>query len=82
MPTKVSTKGQIVLPADIRKRYGIGEGREIEILDFGKEIVLVPIPEVNAKGFIKFKRSISEIISEIKKEEKEFEEKRRNEICS
>jgi len=46
---KVSTKGQIVLPADIRKKYGIEEGGEVEILDFGKEIVIVPVPKVRPR---------------------------------
>lgn len=74
---KVSTKGQIVLPADIRKKYGIEEGGEVEILDFGKEIVIVPVPKVRPRGFIKFKRPVSEIMAKVKEEEKKFEERRR-----
>ena len=65
---KVSMKGEIELPAAIRRKYGIDAGKEVEILDFGKEIVIVPVPKKSAKGFIKFKRSVSEIISDNKKQ--------------
>jgi len=71
--TKVSMKGEIELPVEIRRKYGIDAGKEVEILDFGKEIVIVPVPKESAKGFIKFKRPISEIISNNKEEEEEFE---------
>ena len=71
--TKVSMKGEIELLVEIRRKYGINAGKEVEILDFGKEIVIVPVPKESAKGFIKFKRSISEIIANNKEEEEEFE---------
>lgn len=74
--TKVSMKGEIELPVEIRRKYGINAGKEVEILDFGKEIVIVPVPKESAKGFIKFKRPISEIISNNKEEEEEFERKK------
>jgi len=79
--TKVSTKGEIELPVEIRRKYGIEVGKEVEILDFGKEIVIVPVPKKRAKGFIKFKRPVSEIISDNREEEEEFE-RRRSEIRS
>ena len=79
--TKVSTKGEIELPVEIRRKYGIDAGKEVEILDFGKEIVIVPVPKESAKGFIKFKRPVSEIMSNNRKEEEEFE-RRRSEIRS
>ena len=74
--TKVSMKGEIELPVEIRRKYGIDAGKEVEILDFGKEIVIVPVPKESAKGFIKFKRPISEIIANNKEEEEEFERKK------
>ncbi|MBO8182172.1 MAG: AbrB/MazE/SpoVT family DNA-binding domain-containing protein [Archaeoglobus sp.] len=77
MTVKMSTKGQIVLPAELRKKYKIDVGKEIEILDFGGEIVIVPIPETKGRGFIKFRRKLSDIIAEYKEEEKKREKKRR-----
>ena len=79
--TKVSMKGEIELPVEIRRKYGIDAGKEVEILDFGKEIVIVPVPKGRAKGVIKFKRPVSEIISNNREEEEEFE-RRRSEIRS
>ncbi len=67
--TKVSMKGEIELPAAIRMKYGIDAGKEVEILDFGKEIVIVPVPKKSSKGFIKFERAVSEIISNNKKQQ-------------
>ena len=39
----VSSKGQLVIPAGIRKKYHILPGSHVEMLDTGQEIVLVPI---------------------------------------
>lgn len=50
MPVKVSSKGQLVLPAEIRRKYEIEAGKEVEILDFGGEIVIVPVPETRGGG--------------------------------
>ncbi|AIY89237.1 AbrB/MazE/SpoVT family DNA-binding domain-containing protein [Geoglobus acetivorans] len=76
MPVKISTKGQVVLPAEIRKKYNIEAGKEIEILDFGGEIVIVPIPETRGRGFVKFRRMLDEILAEYREEEKRREMKR------
>ena len=45
MPVTVSTKGQLVIPSDVRKRYHIVAGTRVEVLDTGQEIVLVPVPK-------------------------------------
>ncbi|MDI6639634.1 MAG: AbrB/MazE/SpoVT family DNA-binding domain-containing protein [Methanocellales archaeon] len=76
---KMSTKGQIVIPTEIRKKYGIKPGDELEVLDFGKEIVLTPVAKdaiKYARGLISFKRPVSEMLSEVRKEEQEFERKK------
>lgn len=39
---KVSSRGQITLPASIRKRVGIREGSAVVIEDRGNEVVLKP----------------------------------------
>ena len=39
---KVSSRGQITLPASIRKRVGIQEGSAVVIEDRGNEVVLKP----------------------------------------
>ncbi|GEM_PF-501830 len=43
--TYVNAKGQIVIPAILRRKYGIKEGIRIIISDTGNSIVLKPITE-------------------------------------
>lgn len=44
MQTAVTKRGQTVVPAAIRKRYGIEDGDRIEWLDDGRSIRVVPAP--------------------------------------
>jgi len=74
MRVKVSVKGQIVLPAELRERYGIKAGNEVEVLDFGGEIIIVPVSGGKGRGLLKFRRKLDEIMAEYKREEKEREE--------
>lgn len=56
MTITVSDRGQMVIPASIRKRYGIKPHGKVELLDLGKEIVIVPILEQSlskSKGILK-----------------------------
>jgi len=39
---RVSSKGQIVLPAEIRKKYGIKTGSELAIVEWAGTLYLVP----------------------------------------
>ncbi|GAB4291451.1 MAG: hypothetical protein Kow0067_18030 [Coriobacteriia bacterium] len=43
MRVRVSTKGQIVLPAGLRRRYGIETGDELEVIEWAGSIRLVPV---------------------------------------
>jgi len=45
MKTYVSTKGQLVIPAELRRKYGIKPGTRVEVIDRGDQIVLQPITE-------------------------------------
>jgi len=73
---KVSSKGQIVLPKAIREKFGIKEGDELEVLDFGNEIVIVPVKkDLKLRGLVKFEKPVKEILREIRKEEEELEAK-------
>ena len=40
---RVSTKGQFVIPADIREELGIGPGTRIAIIRDGNRIILEPV---------------------------------------
>ena len=55
MTITVSARGQMVIPASIRKRYGIKPFSKIELLDLGKEVVIVPIASgarIKSKGIL------------------------------
>jgi AbrB family looped-hinge helix DNA binding protein len=44
MMTTVTTRGQTVVPAEIRRKYGIEEGSRLEWVDDGQMIRIIPIP--------------------------------------
>ena len=41
-PSKVGPKGQVVIPKELRSKYGIRPGIEVEQLDTGKGILIRP----------------------------------------
>ena len=41
----MSSKGQIVLPAEIREKYGISKGSQLEIVEWAGSLYLVPVEE-------------------------------------
>ena len=43
METYATTKGQIVIPAPLRRKFGIKEGTKIIVIDAGDDIVLRPM---------------------------------------
>jgi AbrB family looped-hinge helix DNA binding protein len=45
MQTAVTKRGQTVIPAAIRKRYGIADGAHLVWLDDGQTIKVVPITD-------------------------------------
>ena len=44
MHTTVTTRGQTVVPAEIRRRHGIEEGSRLEWVDDGRTIRVIPVP--------------------------------------
>ena len=56
MTITVSARGQMVIPASIRKRYSIKPNTKVELIDLGKEVVIVPISEQSlskSRGILK-----------------------------
>lgn len=48
-------KGQIVIPADIRKKFKIKKGTRVNVYDDGKKIIVEPISEdvvVQGRGML------------------------------
>jgi AbrB family looped-hinge helix DNA binding protein len=70
---KTLSKGQIVIPSDIRKRYRIEPGTEMQIMEYGGIIYLIPPvqdPIKAACGILPLKPSLSEKL--LRERRKEF----------
>lgn len=60
---QLSTKGQVVIPAELRERYGLVPGTRVAIEEYGDCIILRPITDAfieSMRGFLKGP-SLSEI---------------------
>ena len=40
---KVSTKGQVVIPAELRKRHHLEPGENVQIFEYGELICIAPL---------------------------------------
>ncbi|MGA2822637.1 MAG: AbrB/MazE/SpoVT family DNA-binding domain-containing protein [Bacteroidales bacterium] len=72
METYATSKGQIVIPASLRRKYGIKKGTKIIILDNGESIVLKPITEQylqKLQGSLKGKGGMKVLLEERRKDE-------------
>lgn len=49
--TKITGKGQIAIPKEIRKKNGFKEGSKIAILAFGDRVELRPLNQFSKKMF-------------------------------
>lgn len=45
METYATVKGQIVIPVELRRKYGIKAGTKITVTDNGEAIILKPVNE-------------------------------------
>jgi AbrB family looped-hinge helix DNA binding protein len=66
-------KGQVVIPVEIRKKYHIEPGTEMQIMEYGGIIYLIPPvedPIKTACGILPAKPSLSESL--LKERKKEF----------
>jgi AbrB family looped-hinge helix DNA binding protein len=76
METYATVKGQIVIPAALRRKYGIKNGTKIIVTDIGDAIVLKPVTEQylkNLQGSLKDRGGLKVLLDERRKD-KEKEE--------
>ena len=74
----VSRKGWVVIPSDIRRRYGIRPGDKVHIIDFGGRIAIVPAskdPISESYGMFKGGPSMTKGLLEDRRQELEKEER-------
>jgi AbrB family looped-hinge helix DNA binding protein len=59
----LSEKGWVVIPRELRKRYGLKKGDKVHIIDYGRVISIVPAsndPINKSFGILKGKTSLSQ----------------------
>lgn len=73
--TVVTTKGQIVIPSKVRRRYGIKKGTPICIIEKGSDIILRPLTDEYIEkmaGFLGTKGRVLKAFLAEKKREREL----------
>ena len=69
---KILAKGQVVIPADLRKKYHIEPGKQLHLMEYGDVIYLIPPtddPIESATGILPEGPSLSrELLEERKKD--------------
>jgi AbrB family looped-hinge helix DNA binding protein len=61
----ISSKGWVVIPADLRKKYHLYPGDEVKIIDFGGVMVIVPVKPDAVKtgaGMLKSGKALTQIL--------------------
>ncbi len=77
---KISQKGWVVIPAELRRKYGWKPGDRVNVVDYGGVISLQPVlknPEEEGWGALrKPGRSLLKALQEARAEERKLEKRR------
>ena len=68
----VSEKGWVVIPQELRDRYGLRKGDRVHVVDYGGVISIVPAsrsPVKSARGMLKDKTSLVKALVKSRQEE-------------
>ena len=69
----LSSKGWVVIPQELRERYGLKKGDKVHFIDYGGVISIVPVsknPIVEAEGMLKGETSLVEALLKSRAEDK------------
>ena len=64
----VSSKGQLVIPADIRRRYGIKPGTKVQFIEKDDQIVLQPVTKALIRSLCGIYKGEKSMTGELLKE--------------
>lgn len=82
MPVAVSIRGQTVIPAEIRKKYGIKVKSRVEFVDTGEEIILVPLPDKPFEDSYGILKGVStDYLIKTRRKERCSEIAKKNDLC-
>lgn len=76
MTVKMSTKGWVVIPAALRKKYNLEPGADLHVIDYGGVLTLVPASENPIEygaGMLKGEISLTQMLLEEHRKEIENE---------
>ena len=76
---KVSSKGWIVIPAALRRKYGISSGDEVRVVDYGGVLAIVPSapePVRAGRGLLRGEDSLTEALLEERRADRRREDQR------
>lgn len=65
---RLSSKGQLVIPGDVRKRLGLRPGAKLALFTDEKHILLKPIPVPDISAFIRMAMAAKKIMDRTKAE--------------
>jgi len=71
---RLSCKGQVVIPAKIRRKFDLKPQSKVSILDLADQIILFPLPDdpiEAADGILKSEKSVLEMMREAKRDDHE-----------
>jgi AbrB family looped-hinge helix DNA binding protein len=69
---KVSTKGQVVIPAELRKRHHLEPGASVHVYEYGDLICLAPVvadPVEEAWGTLQGEPSLADELLKMRKKD-------------
>lgn len=70
----LSEKGWVVIPQELRRRYGLKKGDKVHIIDYGGVISIVPVsgdPVKGSSGILKGNPSLTRALSQTRREDTE-----------
>lgn len=73
MTLRISQKGWVVIPANLRKKYDLKPGDEVHVVDYGGVLSLIPTSENPlevAAGMLKGETSLTQTLLEERKKDR------------
>jgi AbrB family looped-hinge helix DNA binding protein len=68
----LSAKGWVVIPQDLRERYGLKKGDKVHFIDYGGVVAIVPVsrnPVEEASGMLKGDTSLISALLDSRRED-------------
>lgn len=79
MAVTISSKGWVVIPAELRKKYNLLPGTEVIIVDYGGVLAIIPAlkdPIKQGRGMLKGLPSLTQDLLKERAQERSQEEQR------